>query len=152
LFAGFQFGAGKEILRVYDALYSPRGFWAGTPTRPGRFHLFTPGGASGRVPVLYASDRLAGAISEAVFHDVPVRATKHVPRATLRRKLAITLTATRDLRLATSPDTDFAGSAEPAPKSSIPTRAATRTPPAGAVAPAVSAAGTCRALCDNLRP
>ena len=35
-----------------------------------------------------------------MFHDVPVRGTKHVPRATLRRKLAITLTAPRDLRLA----------------------------------------------------
>jgi len=62
--------AGRGIVRVYDALYSPRGFWTGTPTRPSR------------------------------FHDVPVRGTKHVPRATLRRKLAITLTATRDLRLA----------------------------------------------------
>jgi RES domain len=92
--------AGKDIVRVYDALYSPRGFWTGTPTRPGRFHPFTPTGAPGPVPVLYGSDRLAGAISETVFHDVPVRGTKHVPRATLRRKLAITLTATRDLRLA----------------------------------------------------
>ena len=27
--------AGKGIVRVYDALYSPRGFWVGTPTRPG---------------------------------------------------------------------------------------------------------------------
>jgi len=52
--------AGKDIVRVYDALYSPRRFWAGTPTRPGRFHPFTPAGAPG--PVLYGSDRLAGAI------------------------------------------------------------------------------------------
>ena len=92
--------AGRGIVRVYDALYSLRGFWTGTPTRPSRFHPFTPTGAPGPVPVLYGSDRLAGAISETVFHDVPVRGTKHVPRATLRRKLAITLTATRDLRLA----------------------------------------------------
>ena len=93
--------ADKDIVRVYDALYSPRGFWAGI-TRPGRFHPFTPTGAPGPVQVLYGSDRLAGAISETVFHDVPVRGTKHVPRATLRRKLAITLTAARDrdLRLA----------------------------------------------------
>ena len=91
--------AGRGIVRVYDAPYSPRGFWTGI-TRPGRFHPFTHTGAPGPVPVLYGSDRLAGAISETVFHDVPVRGTKHVPRATLRRKLAITLTATRDLRLA----------------------------------------------------
>ena len=85
---------------MYDALHPPRGFWGGTPTRPGRLHPFTPAGAPGPVPVLYGSDRLAGAISETVFHDIPVRGTKHVPRATLRRKLAVALTATRDLRVA----------------------------------------------------
>ena len=85
---------------MYDAVYSCRGFWVGAPARPGRFHPFTPAGAPGPVPVLYGSDRLAGAISETVFHDVPVRGTKHVPRAKLRRKLAVQLTATRDLRLA----------------------------------------------------
>ena len=92
--------AGRDIVRVYDALYSPRGFRVDAATRPGRFHPFIPAGAPDPVPVLYGSGRLAGAISETVFHDVPVRGTKHVPRATLRRKLAITLTAARDLRLA----------------------------------------------------
>ena len=95
--------AGKDIVRVgavYDAVDSSRGFWVGAPARPGRFHPFTPTGAPGAVPVLYGSDRLAGAISETVFHDVPVRGIKHVPRATLRRKLVITLTTTRDLRVA----------------------------------------------------
>jgi hypothetical protein len=95
--------AGKDIVRVgavYDAVDSSRGFWVGAPARPGRFHPFTPAGSPGPVPVLHGSDRLAGAISETVFHDVPVRGIKHVPRATLRRKLVITLTTTRDLRLA----------------------------------------------------
>jgi len=66
-------------VRVYHALSSPRGFWAGTPARPGRFHPFTPAGVSGPVPVLYGSDRLSGAISETVFHDVTVRGTKQCP-------------------------------------------------------------------------
>ena len=66
----------------------------------GRLHWQHPYLLRGGAAVVSESDRLAGAISETVFHDVPVRGTKHVPRATLRRKLAITLTATRDLRLA----------------------------------------------------
>jgi len=92
--------AGQGIVRVYDALHSPRAFWAGTATRPGRFHPFTPVAAPAPVPVLYGSDGLAGAISETVFQDVAVRGTKHVPYATLRRELGITLAAVRDLRLA----------------------------------------------------
>jgi hypothetical protein len=92
--------AGRGIVRVYDARHRPRAFFAGTDQRRGRFNPFTAIRGGDPLRVLYGSDQLAGAISETVFHDAPVRGTKHVPLAKLRLNMAATLTTARDLVLA----------------------------------------------------
>ena len=92
--------AAGPIVRVYDPRFSPRGFWAGNSSHAGRFHPFTPAGADAALPVLYGSDSLAGAISETVFHDVPVRGTKHVALALLASRVAVSLVPARSFRLA----------------------------------------------------
>ena len=66
----------------------------------GRFHpLHTTEGAP--VSTLYGSDTPDGALSETVFHDVPVRGSgRAIRQATLRGLLLSTLAPRRDLRLA----------------------------------------------------
>jgi hypothetical protein len=66
----------------------------------GRFHPFTPINSKKPIRVLYGASDLAGALSETVFHDVPVRGVKFVPRALLQERYKETLAPTRDLRLA----------------------------------------------------
>ena len=93
---------GQQIIRVYDT-NSPAAassFYAGTPDRPGRFHPFKPAGKRKALPVLYGADTLEGAISETVFHDVPVRGTKIVDATKFQHRMAVTLSPTRELRLA----------------------------------------------------
>ncbi|GGM16271.1 RES family NAD+ phosphorylase [Nakamurella endophytica] len=95
-----QWPAGEVIHRVYDANWGSREFYAGTVTRRGRFHPFTPDGATDPLPVLYGASDLAGALAETVFHDVPVRGLKTVTRGQLNHKIAVELIASRDLVLA----------------------------------------------------
>lgn len=62
----------QPMARVYHLDYPPRTFNPGVRTEPcGRFHFFES--ASGvRVPVFYAAEGEDAAISETVFHDLPV--------------------------------------------------------------------------------
>lgn len=94
-----EVAAGTRLHRVHEAAWGPREFFAGNPERPGRFSPFTPSGADEALPVLYAALDLAGALSETVFHDVPVRGCKVVARSGLVHKVAVTLVASRPLRL-----------------------------------------------------
>jgi len=91
--------AGREFHRCFDVDWGARQFYAGTPSRRGRFHPFTPAGASEAIPVLYGASDVDGALSETVFHDVPVRGTKHVPYALLLHRLVVALVPQRDLAL-----------------------------------------------------
>ena len=85
--------------RCYNAAWGSRDFYPGDVTHRGRFHPIRPTGALADLPVLYGADSSLGALSESVFHDVPVRGTKHVPYASLRHRLLIELAPTRDLSL-----------------------------------------------------
>lgn len=91
--------AGREFHRCYDIDWGAREFYAGTTSRRGRFHPFTPTGASTPLPVLYGASNVDEALSETVFHDVPVRGTKHVPYAMLLHRLVVALVPLRDLLL-----------------------------------------------------
>jgi hypothetical protein len=65
----------------------------------GRFHPFTDLGGN-VIPTLYAAGSLEGALSETVFHGLPVRGPgKKVRRATLKPLVVSTLVCDRDLRL-----------------------------------------------------
>jgi len=102
----FTWNAGNRIVRVFNAHYSPRAFRAAEidPSDPGRnagrFHPFpsVPGGPS--VPVLYGANSLEGAISETVFHDVPISGVKIIDITAVHHRIAINLAPTRDLLLA----------------------------------------------------
>jgi hypothetical protein len=66
----------------------------------GRFHPFEDARGA-RVPTLYAAEDLEGALSETVFHNVPVRGPeKKIGRFTLQSIVASTLACNRDLILA----------------------------------------------------
>lgn len=91
---------GTTIRRVYDVNWGSRDFYANTPTRRARFSPFVPAGVSEALPVLYGADDDLGALSETVFHDVPVTGpAKFVPSSKLLHEQLIELEATRDLRL-----------------------------------------------------
>ncbi|GAB3200617.1 hypothetical protein GCM10027062_20620 [Nocardioides hungaricus] len=70
---------------------------------PARFSPF-PGGRKGRgrpVPTLYGAETALGAISETVFHDVPIRGEpRSVQYSKLKGRYLAELTPTRDLHLA----------------------------------------------------
>lgn len=95
----YVWAAGAAFWRCYDVDWGARGFHSGDHAHPGRFHPFTPSGAPEPLPVLYGADDLDGALSETVFHDVPVRGDKVVPLAKLRHRLAVALSSRRPLRL-----------------------------------------------------
>ena len=65
----------------------------------GRFHPFQD--AYGKfVPTLYAAENLEGALSETVFHSVPIRGPyKTVRRVALKPQVVSTLACQRSLRL-----------------------------------------------------
>lgn len=91
----------QPIVRVFSHAYPPNAFNPGKGGGVrGRFHFFTDH-AGVVVPAMYGSDHEDGAISETVFHDVPIRGPD---RVVLESRLAalsiVTLTPARDLRLA----------------------------------------------------
>lgn len=107
--------AGETFTRCYDINYGSRDFYAGGA---GRFHPFTPAtstrrrphptsargapdrsGARGPLPVLYGASDAIGALSETVFHDVPVRGVRRVPVAKLTHRVLIDLVSARELTL-----------------------------------------------------
>jgi hypothetical protein len=89
--------AGKSIVRVHNVRFGATEFNPGFGE--GRFH---PLNDAAGVPVatLYASNTLDGALSETVFHDVPVSgALKLIRQSKLLPMLATTLSPLRDLML-----------------------------------------------------
>lgn len=95
----YVWASGTGLVRCYDVNWGSRDFHAGDAGHRGRFSPFRAAVQGDNLPVLYAANDLAGALSETIFHDVPARGTKHVPIAKLRHRLAVTLVADRDLRL-----------------------------------------------------
>lgn len=95
----YVWARGREFHRCYNIHYGAREYFAGGDRIRGRFHPFTPVGGDGQVPVPYGADHELGALSETVFHDVPVRGAKEVPYSKLLHRALIRLTPTRDLRL-----------------------------------------------------
>lgn len=94
--------AGTTFHRCYDANYGSREFYAGTKAPRGRFHPTDSSAATPvatTVPVLYGASDLTGALSETIFHDIPVLGIKQVPHAKLIHRLAVQLETGRDLRL-----------------------------------------------------
>jgi hypothetical protein len=89
--------AGKRMERCHPSTFGATEFnpRAGTPGR------FRPVRAGKRlVPTLYAADEAPGAISETVFHDVPVDIpNKRVRMARFEIVLLSTMAPKRDLRL-----------------------------------------------------
>lgn len=92
---------GEPLIRVYDGYYRATEFNPGTnpPQVSARFSFFADERGS-VVPILYGSDREDGAISETIFHDVPVRGgLRSVQESRLERAMLVTLASRRDLRL-----------------------------------------------------
>ena len=92
--------AGAVLYRSYSATWGLRSFYAGDAEHRGRFHPFNPGRRRKPLPVLYASESVAGALAESVFHDVPPRGTRVVDAGKLAHQLCVPMTAGRDLLLA----------------------------------------------------
>jgi hypothetical protein len=89
--------AGKRMERCHPSTFGATEFnpRAGTPGR------FRPIRAGKRVvPTLYAADEVPGAISETLFHDVPVDSpNKRVRTSRFETVLLSTISPKRDLRL-----------------------------------------------------
>lgn len=89
---------GVAIHRVFNHAFLSNAFNPGKGAG-GRFHFFT-NAAGAVVPALYGSDQEDGALSETVFHDVPVRGPgRVVVESRLHRLSMARLVPNRDLRL-----------------------------------------------------
>jgi hypothetical protein len=89
---------GRPIVRCHNVRFGATEFNPGVGR--GRFHPFLSRGWR-PVPTLYGADCVEGALSETVFHNVPMRGPgKVVLRTSLRPLVLSTLTAARDLNLA----------------------------------------------------
>ncbi len=89
--------AGQHIERCHPSSYGATEFNPRVGT-PGRFRPIRAGKRV--VPTLYAADEAAGAISETVFHDVPVDSpSKRVRMSRFEIVLLSTITPKRDLCL-----------------------------------------------------
>jgi hypothetical protein len=88
--------AGRVIVRCHPPSYHEREF---NPTTDlARFRPLVH--AESIVPTLYGADDLPGALSESVFHDVPVRGpNRRIPRSRLNRWAWCEVAPTRELRL-----------------------------------------------------
>lgn len=91
--------AGHEFHRSYDVNWGSRDFYAGDETRRSRFAPFNPGRTRTPVPVLYGASDVDGALSESVFHNVPIVGEKRVTHAELVHRLVVALVPNRDLTL-----------------------------------------------------
>ncbi|MCP3963188.1 MAG: RES family NAD+ phosphorylase [bacterium] len=88
---------GERLVRCHDSRFGATEFNPGLGD--GRFHPLEIDGAV--APTLYGSDSSEGAISETVFHGVPVRGPSPTVRhSTLLSMMASTLSPLRDLELA----------------------------------------------------
>lgn len=89
---------GTPIIRCHNVHFGATEFNPGVGK--GRFHPFSDL-AGLAVPTLYGASSIEGALSETVFHDVPVRSpVRRIRRSSLRPLVASTLAAKRVLRLA----------------------------------------------------
>lgn len=99
--------AGKPMHRAGLDPYPPNSSYV-SPT-PARFSPFDDARGT-PVPTLYAASSEAGALSESVFHDVPVTGpTKVVEFDDLRDRYLVRLTPQRQLRLASFRSTALHG-------------------------------------------
>jgi hypothetical protein len=92
---------GAQMVRVFNPRFLPNEFnpGRGAAIAKGRFHFFadTRGGV---VPVLYAASMDDAAMSETIFHDVPVQgATRSLDESRLKQASIVTLRPERDLNL-----------------------------------------------------
>ena len=93
-----EWPAGLALVRCHSSAYGATEFNPGRGS--GRFHPFA-GAAGATVPTLYGSDSFDGALSETVFHDVPVAGpARRVLAAVLVPVVVSTLAPRRTLRLA----------------------------------------------------
>lgn len=91
--------AGLPLIRCHPSDFGATEFNPGDLKRRGRFSPF-PDSHGQLVPFLYGADSEQGALSETVFHDIPVRgAGRIVFRSHLRTRLLSTIAPRRDLRL-----------------------------------------------------
>jgi hypothetical protein len=92
--------SGRPLIRCHRSDYGATEFNPGKKGNLGRFSPF-PDSAGRIVPYLYCADSAYGAISETVFHDVPVRGPgRAVSRARLLPMLISTLAPRKTLILA----------------------------------------------------
>ncbi|MEP7009521.1 MAG: RES family NAD+ phosphorylase [Acidobacteriota bacterium] len=88
---------GEPIVRCHDGRYGATEFNPGLGA--GRFHPFTVKGRY--IPTIYGSSDLDGALSETLFHDVPVETgLRAIDRLVLRPLLVSVIAARRPLRFA----------------------------------------------------
>jgi hypothetical protein len=91
-------GSGRPFVRCHHIRFGATEFNPGLGLA-GRFHPFADG-ESRKVPSLYAADNLDDALSETVFHDVPVRGPgKGVTKLALQPMVVSTLACERELSL-----------------------------------------------------
>src|SRR3954451_16435047 len=95
---------GEVIYRGCDVHRGCRNFSAGNAAHPGRFQPCTAGRRRTPPPVLYGAGDvdtapIDAALSETVFHDLPIRGSKHLAHAQLVHRLGVALIARRDLLL-----------------------------------------------------
>lgn len=92
---------GGPLVRAYDGTYRENEFNPGTtpPQVRARFSFFADKRGS-VVPILYGSDQEDGAISETIFHDVPVSGElRSVQESRLEGAMLVTLAPLRELKL-----------------------------------------------------
>lgn len=89
---------GDRIVRCHDSRFGATEFNPGFGR--GRFHPFRTA-VGDVVPTLYGAASLNGALSETVFHEVPIRGPfRTILRPDLKPMLVSTVTAVRELTLA----------------------------------------------------
>jgi hypothetical protein len=89
-----RLAAGTALVRVHHARFGATEF---NPSArpPARFRPF----GDPVVPTLYAARDDDTAIAEGVFHDVPIRGERRLPRAAVNERVLSRLAPTRDLTL-----------------------------------------------------
>jgi RES domain len=88
--------AGRIIVRCHGPAYHERQF--NDTTHLARFRPLMSGDSV--VPTVYGAENLMGAVSETVFHDVPVRGpNRRILRSQLEQWVWAEVAPTRDLRL-----------------------------------------------------
>lgn len=93
---------GTGLVRCHPNRWGPVEFFAGRPARFSPFTSLVPPIHHPGEPlrVLYTSDNEAGALSETVFRDLPLRGRKTISRSGLQKQNLSRLVMSRELRLA----------------------------------------------------